>query len=243
MNKPNGLTVAPFKPNEIVAWLAPMPAIRIWGIGKKTNAVLAKMGISTVADLQKLSQELLVGRFGKQGEDLYALCRGIDDRPVSSAGEAKSISREHTFNQDSADREEWKAVLFSLSQDVARQARSATIKGATVVLIYRRSDFSRHTKRKQLAYPVNVAQFIYEGALELLGEVQEKALRLIGVGLTGFDHEAQLNLFAAEPRTRALEAAEATMDRIAARFGAESIGKARDLFRASGNNRRRSRQT
>jgi DNA polymerase-4 len=228
-NKPKGITLAPFEEDKIIEWLAPMPVARIWGIGKKTNEVLKKMGISTVSDLQKLSREFLVERFGKQGEEMHALCRGVDDRPLGGEGAAKSISREYTFNKDSPDREAWKCVLFSLAQDVARRARCAGAKGSTVVLIYRKADFSKHTKRKTLAFPTNVARFIYKNALELLTQVQEKALRLIGVGLTGLGSEEQTDLFAQEPRTAALEVAEAAMDRITERFGAEVIGKGRDI--------------
>jgi len=231
LNKPNGIAEAPFEEKAIIDWLAPMPAGRVWGIGKKTNAVLTRMGINTIGDLQKLSLEVLAERFGKQGEDLYALSRGIDDRPVAEEGEARSISREHTFNVDSHDREAWKGVLFSLAQDVARRARSAGVKGATIVLIYRKTDFSKHTKRKPLAYPTNVAKFIYEGALDLLDEVNDKALRLIGVGLTGLGSEEQTDLFAQEPKAAALEVAEAAVDRITQKYGDEVIGKGREMGR------------
>jgi DNA polymerase-4 len=231
LDKPRGITLAPFDEAAIITWLAPMPAGRIWGIGKKTEAVLQGMGIATVGDLQKLTIENLVGRFGKQGEDLYALCRGIDERPVGEGEGVKSVSREHTFNVDSRDRDEWKRALFGLAQDVARRARRKGVKGSTVVLTYRRTDFSRHSKRTPLAYPTNVAKFIYEEALALLEKIPEKALRLIGVGITGLDAELQTNLFAEEQRVVALESAEAAMDKIAAKFGREVITKGRELER------------
>ena len=196
MEKPRGIVVAPFDAQAIEAWLAPMPVGRIWGVGKKTEAVLRPMGIVIIEDLQKLSVEYLVSRFGKQGRDLFALCRGIDDREVSSGEEMKSISREHTFNVDSRDREAWKRKIFELSQDVARQARAAEVKGGTVVLIYRKSDFSKHTKRKPLATSTNAAKFIYEAGLALLDGIEERALRLIGVGITGLDNDEQTDLFA-----------------------------------------------
>jgi DNA polymerase-4 len=229
LNKPNGITLAPFDAAAIMDWLAPMPVGRVWGIGKKTNAVLSGMGVNTVGDLQCMSRETLAERFGSQGEDLYALCRGTDDRPVSEAGEARSISREHTFNVDSYDREAWKGALFSLAQDVARRARSAGVKGAMVVLIYRKTDFSKHTKRRPLAYPTNVAKFIYESALDLLDEIREKGLRLIGVGLTGLDEQVQTDLFEQGPKAKALEVSETTADLIMERFGPKAIAKARDI--------------
>jgi DNA polymerase IV len=231
LNKPDGIAQAPFEAQAIIGWLAPMPVGRVWGIGKKTNAVMAQMGVTTIGDLQKLSREELAARFGKQGEDMFALCRGIDGRPVNDEGEVKSISREHTFNVDSHDREEWKRVLFPLAQDVARRARSASVKGTTVVLIYRKTDFSKHTKRGRLACSTNVAKLIYEGARELLDGVNEKALRLIGVGLTGLDEQLQTDLFAQGPTTVALEVAEAAVDRIVQKYGDAVIGKGREIGR------------
>ena len=212
-----------------------MPVGRVWGIGKKTDAVLSRMGVRTIGDLQNLTKEMLVERFGKQGEELYALCRGIDERFVGKEGAIKSISREHTFNEDSPDREAWKRVIFSLAQDVARSARSAGRKGSTVVLIYRKTDFSKHTKRKPLVYPTNVAKFIYEGALDLLDGVHEKSVRLIGVGLAGLDEQLQTDLFEQEPKTAALEVAEATVDRITQKYGDEVIGKGREMGRKKSN--------
>jgi DNA polymerase IV len=229
INKPRGITIAPFDAKKIEAWLAPMPVGRVWGIGKKTSQFLGEKGIVTINDLQGCAREFLVRLFGKNGDDLYALCRGQDSRPVSVGGEAKSVSREHTFNVDSPERESWKNVLFSLAQDVARRSRHMGIKGTTVVLTYRCSDFSRHSKRAPLACPTNMAKFIYETSLALLETVREPALRLIGVGLTGLDDEIQTDLFAGERSTVALEKAETTADRIAEKFGDNIIRKGREV--------------
>ena len=229
LNKPGGITVAPFDPAAIVAWLAPMPAGRVWGIGKKTEASLAARGVTTIGDLQTLPRERLFTWFGKQGEDLWKLSRGMDDRPVGNDTDIKSISREHTFNTDSPDRVAWKNVLFSLSQDVARQARQQGVKGRTVALIYRRTDFSKHTARKPLMYATNAAKPIYEGVCDLLDTIREKALRLIGVGITGFEPEQQMSLFAQEQQAVAIDKAEAAVDRIAGKFGSRVIGKGREM--------------
>jgi DNA polymerase-4 len=231
LNKPAGITRAPFDPAAIVAWLAPMPAGRVWGIGKKTEAALAARGITTIGDLQTLPRERLFTWFGKQGEDLWELCQGIDNRPVGEDPAMKSISREHTFNVDSPDRAAWKNLLFSLSQDVARQARRQGVKGRTVVLIYRRTDFSRHTVRKPLVYPANAAKPLYEAVCGLVDGIREKALRLIGVGITGFEQEQQMSLFAQELQAVAIDKAEAAVDRIAGKFGSGIIGMGREMGR------------
>jgi DNA polymerase IV len=229
LDKPRGITLSPFEGKDIEAWLAPMPVGRIWGIGKKTDQVLAGKGIITVGDLQQCTPSFLNRLFGNQGEHLHALCRGRDDRPVAEGGDAKSVSREHTFNVDSGDRDAWKQVLFSLSQDVARRSRREGLKGHTVVLVYRCTDFSRHSKRMPLAYPTNVAKFIYESALVLLDQVRERALRLIGVGLTGFDEALQTDLFAGDKAITAIEKTEAVVDALAEKFGDSIIGKGREM--------------
>lgn len=226
--KPCGITVCPFDNKEIVKWLAPLKVDKIWGVGKKTSQILEGMGIETVADLQKLSIEVLEKRFGKQGLSLNNLCRGIDYRPVEAGEPAKSISREHTFNVDSSNREEWKKTLFMLAQDVARRARSSGVKGNTVVLTYRKPDFSRHSKRMHLVCPTNVAKTIYESGISILANVTEHSLRLIGIGITGLDNESQIDLFEAG-KGHVLEISEQTVDSIIARFGPEVIGKGKEI--------------
>jgi DNA polymerase-4 len=153
----------------------------------------------------------------------------MDNRPVGEDPAMKSISREHTFNVDSPDRAAWKNVLFSLSQDVARQARQQGVKGRTVALIYRRTDFSRHTIRKPLVYPANAAKPLYEAVCGLVDGIREKTLRLIGVGITGFEQEQQMSLFAQEQQAVAIDKAEAAIDRIAGKFGSRVIGKGREM--------------
>ena len=209
-------------------WLAPMHVGKIWGVGKKSAEILERMGIYTVGDLQKLSMDCLCQKFGKQGSVLYHLCRGADSRPVGGGEPVKSISREHTFNADSRNFEEWKETLFTLSQDVSRRARRYGVKGSTVFLTWRRPDFSRHSQRKTLVQPSNSAKLLYENSLELLVRAKEPVLRLLGLGITGLENAMQTDLFS-QKELEMLEAAEAAMDRIVEKFGRESIGKGREI--------------
>lgn len=229
IDKPDGITVCPMDPDGVRAWLAPLPVRRIWGVGAKTAAVLESRGVTTVGDLQRMSPKELAGRFGKQGEGLWQLAQGQDFRPVEEGGPCKSISREHTFGVDSRDREAWRSTLFSLTQDVARQARKEGVKGATVVLTWRRPDFSRHSRRRRLSHPTNVARFIFETALALLVETDEKVLRLLGVGITGLDAPLQIDLFADSDNSREWEQSEKAMDDLAERFGSKVITKGYQL--------------
>lgn len=229
LNKPDGITCAPFNDHEIELWLAPLPVSRMWGVGKKSVEIFNRCSVSTIGDLQKLSLEYLCDRFGKQGADYYYLSRGIDERPVVEGDTVKSISREHTFNVDSCDKEEWRRTLHKLSQDVARRARHYGVKASTVYLTYRTPDFSRHTRRKSFSEPTNLAKNIYDTVLGLLNCVSERSFRLIGVGVTGLDEELQTNLFAASDSTRTLEASERAVDSIIARFGSEVIKKGLEI--------------
>jgi DNA polymerase-4 len=229
LNKPDGITDAPFEPDKIIEWLAPMNVQKIWGVGKKSAEVLSRLGVSTVSDLQKLSQQYLHERFGASGAALYYLARGIDERAVENSDDVKSISREYTFNIDSRNPAEWKQTLFLLSQDIAQRARAHGVKGRTVVLSYRRPDFSRHSRRKPLPQPSNVARVIYESVVELLDQTKESSLRLIGVGITNLDQELQIDLFSATDKLELLEKTEETVDKLKARFGADIISKGLEL--------------
>ncbi|MBD3346274.1 MAG: DNA polymerase IV [Chitinivibrionales bacterium] len=225
MDKPDGITVTPFEINEIESWLAPLPVSRVWGVGKKTQEVFARMGIQQIGDLQNLSLQCLNKRFGKMGVTLYDLARGVDSRPVSEQEGVKSVSREHTFARDCRDVDEWKRILLALSRDVGRRARKYGITGKSVVLIYRMPDFSKHTRRITLSRPTNLTRDIFSSLVPLLPELKQKtdALRLIGTGLTNLTGAGQMDLFSNKQREAAWEASENAMDRLNVRFGKKSI--------------------
>ncbi len=225
LNKPDGITCAPFDSEQLQKWLDPLPIRRMWGVGKRSEEIFNRCSVNTIGDMQKLSMDYLCDRFGKQGISYYYLCRGVDNRLVKQEDAVKSISREHTFNLDCSDRLEWKKTLHLLSQDVARQARSCGVKASTIFLCYRRPDFSRHSRRKTLREPTNLARIIYETVLEILDSLQERSLRLIGVGITGLDQLVQGDLFSDPQIAGPLEASERAVDKINARFGSEVIKK------------------
>jgi DNA polymerase IV len=225
LNKPDGVTVAPFDETGICAWLFPMPCGRLFGVGKVTEQLFFRMGIKTIGDVQALPVESLEKKFGAHGRTLYRLSRGMDSSPVTHQEGTKSISREHTFQSDTADKDRLKSTMLSLSRDVARRARREGCAGATVVLIYRGKDFTKHTKRMTLPHPTDVSRTIYETAVVLLTQapVFGKPLRLLGVGLTGFSDASQTNLFDDAPASNALKASEKAVDVITTRFGKGAI--------------------
>ncbi len=225
VNKPFGITLVPDKQDEIVKWLAPFSIKRIWGVGKKTSEILEKMGIDYVSDLQRKKKDELENKFGKMGLNLYNLSRGIDFRIVEAGEKAKSISREHTFSKDNSNIQEWKKLLLSLSSEVAQRARKANMSGKTVVLTYRNSDFSRHSKRKTLALSTNSSKTIFETAVELIDvcKIKGKKIRLIGVGITHFDNGTQTDLFFNQNEKFSWEKTETAMDKVKQKFGNRSI--------------------
>ncbi|KMQ49664.1 DNA polymerase IV [Chitinispirillum alkaliphilum] len=225
INKPDNITQTPFDPEKIIEWLSPMPVGKIWGVGQKTREILHRNCVYKIGDLQGKSADVLEKKFGKYGASLYYLCRGIDERPVEMSGGAKSISREHTFHTDSSDREEWKKVLLTLSVDIARKARRNGMKGSTVVLSYRHSDFSRHSKRLPLPYPCDISKTIYEYGVKLLSRIEATSLRLIGIGICDFQREQQLDLFRQPEQIDTLQNAERAVDKIIQKFGEGSVSK------------------
>ena len=148
---------------------------------------------------------------------------------VVTGGANQSISREHTFNSDTGDRSVWRSTLFTLAQDVARRARKYGVKGSTVTLTYRKPDFTRRSRQKMLRPPSNVARFIFEGVIQLLAEVHEPSLRLIGVGISGFEAPLQTDLFETDVHQRHWEESEAAVDEIQSRFGDGVIRKGTEL--------------
>jgi nucleotidyltransferase/DNA polymerase involved in DNA repair len=220
-NKPDGVTITPSEHDSIVKWLAPLEVNRIWGVGKKTGAVLTGMGIHKIGDLQALSLTQLERRFGATGEHLYRLCRGMDSREVGDFESAKSISNERTYNEDCSDIDTVKKTMLKLSHTVARRARSHGVKGDTVVLTWRLSNFTRHSKRRRLSFPTDIGKTIYDTGISLLGEsgIAGRKIRLIGIGITGLNREIQLDIFALFRDTGQQKRSEKTVDTIKEKFG------------------------
>lgn len=228
LKKPMGITKTPFNSDEIREWMAPLSVSRIWGIGKKSENVLLDYDIITIGDLQKKSLDWLIQKFGKSGASLFWLSQGIDNRVVGDFRAAKSISREHTFNVDCSNKDEWKQVLLSLAHDVARRARLSGVKGRTVFLTYRRPDFSRHTKRCSSITPVNTGKALYDQVVNLLNTIREPSLRLIGVGITNLDEAAQTELFE-NFESEKWEASEKAVDSIIRKFGDSVISHGAEI--------------
>lgn len=182
LDKPRGYAV--IGRAEAEDFLATLPVRRIAGIGAATTRRMADQGIETVADLQALSEQELVARYGRFGRRLASLVRGEDNRAVTPHRQAKSISAETTFARDLRDREELSATLRRLCDRVAARLQGSGLAGQTVVLKLKTSDFQILTRNRRLASPTQKAEVIYGHAnLALRDETDGRAFRLIGVGV------------------------------------------------------------
>lgn len=237
---PNAITIVP--PGEEAAFLAPLPIRRLWGVGEKSAETLGKLGLTTVGDLANWSEDALIRRLGKLGGDIWRRAQGIDARPVVNAQRAKSISKEVTFAKDIDDEDALKLTLRRLSDGVGRQARKAGLAGTTVKIKLRWSDFSTLNRQMSLDHAIDLDADIYDCARKLFEQtwLAGKPVRLLGVGLSGFDDSGrQLGLWDSIADERQEEELQDALDRLRDRFGERTIRRASDLrFRPNEDNKR-----
>jgi len=180
-DKPGGLTVVP--PGQEAAFLAPLPVRVLQGVGPVTAHKLGEMGLTSVGQLAQVPEQDLILRFGQWGASLARLAQGIDDRPVVTEHEVKSVSQEHTFPRDLADPEALQRQLRTLSQGVARDLKQAGLAAGTIALKLRYGDFSTLTRQMRLTVPTADEELIYQAAFTLLERAWQRgrAVRLLGV--------------------------------------------------------------
>ena len=221
---PNAVTAVPF--GEESAFLAPLPADMLWGVGPKTSARLTELGIHTIGDIAKWPDSELIRMFGENGRDLARHSKGIDDRPITTERETKSISQEITYSKDVRDDFVLQKTLHEMSVEVARQLRKNNLVGKTIKLKLRWPDFTTLTRQTTLNQPTDRAEEIEKTALDLLKAVRKsnQSVRLIGVGVTGLGQPIrQLGLWDgnADKERRLQEA----MDELNEKYGKGMIHK------------------
>jgi DNA polymerase-4 len=196
---PNAILVVP--PGREAAFLAPLPTRELWGVGPKTAEALAALGVHTIGDLAHRSEGEMLARFGKHGALLWQFAHGLDDRPVETERETKSISRETTFVNDVRDAAHLRQTLQALCTEVSEALRKEGLHGSTIKIKLRWSDFRSLTRQTTLVSPVDDGDDIYKAALRLLDKHRppERAVRLLGVGVSHFSTPLpQLSLWSAE---------------------------------------------
>lgn len=197
-HKPDGLTVV--HPHKVEGFLAPLAVRKLRGVGPRTEEALAKLGIETVADLRRVERDDLVRRFGRHGESLFEFARGLDERPVVTHRERKSLGHENTYREDLASLDRMDAEMERFAEEVARGLEKRGFLASTFTAKVRFGDFTTVTRSKTLPSPTADAVVIGRVARELLRRTQapQRPVRLLGVtasGLIGDEEERQLWLF------------------------------------------------
>jgi len=178
--KPDGLlSVAP---GEEAAFLAPLPAGRLWGIGPKTQSRLQLFGISTIGELARLEEPALRELFGSWWLSVRDLARGVDPRRVEPERETKSISTEETFEYDVRDETRLVAVLREQARELAETLERERTVAQTIGVKIKRADFTTLGRQTHLAEPTRDARRIFRAAVYCLrrAELDGAPVRLLG---------------------------------------------------------------
>ncbi len=225
---PNSIKVIP--PGQEAAFLAPLPATELWGVGPKTAERLAHLGLHTIGDIARWPEAELGRHFGKHGHDLALRAKGIDDRPVETEHETKSVSQETTFDTDVNDATVLRHTLRDQSEQVGRRLRRQQLSGVTVKLKLRWADFTTLTRQVTLDRPTNLDHDIYAAAEQLFEKTWTpgKRVRLVGVSVSGFETDAyQLGL--GDAGTEPDQRLQSTLDELRDRFGDQAIRRGSNL--------------
>ena len=197
MEKPDGLFI--IMPDEAHEFIKSLAINKVPGIGKKTGSLLENLGITTLGDVKKYREKILLSRLGKSGKRLIELSACIDNSPVTPFSQRKSVSTEHTLTEDTRDQTILKKFLLKHSEDVGRELRRLEVKAKTITLKLKQEDFKQITRSTTIDNPTQSSETIYSTACRLLLKYRLKTkIRLIGVGASGFVPSAmpfQMELF------------------------------------------------
>jgi len=232
--KPNGVLWV--LPGEEAKFLAPLAVGDIPGVGKVMEQKLHAIGIQKVGDLARLEDHDLEHRFGKWGLALAGKSRGEDaggwfDNEVGENIDPKSISHEHTFDEDTGDAERLQSTLMRLSEMVGRRLREGGYFARTLQLKLRYKDFSTITRAQSLEQPTQMDNQIFDHARRLFFANWKPgaAVRLLGVQASNFESgSTQLDLLEPAQNER-WQKALAAADHLRDKFGEASIGLARGM--------------
>jgi len=235
LEKPDGFVVVDSE--RVQDFLDPLPVTRLWGVGRQGSKVLERLRVHAIGQLRQLPVEVLQDHFGSQGEHLWQLAHGIDDRRVVPDREAKSISHETTFATDIDDAEVLRSWMLELTEQVARRLRRHQLRGRTVQIKVRFADFRTITRSQTLTEPTNSTDELWQVASELLTTrmpVERQPVRLLGMGVSDLHRggKVQGNLFDNEDRERESRIDEVG-DQVRDRFGSQALRRGATLDHGS----------
>ena len=181
MQKPDGLTI--ISEDDIRSRIWPLSVRKLWRVGPKTEAYLKEMGIQAIGDLASLSLDRLIEEFGQSyGNYLHEASRGIDESPLVTYWEPKSISRETTFQRDVDNWQMIAKILAELTKEVVSSMKEEGYQGRTVTVKIRFKDFKTYTRAKTLSRYTDSEEEIRKAAFDCLGKFElKKKVRLVGV--------------------------------------------------------------
>jgi len=229
------------RPEDELAFLHPRPVSDLWGVGPRTNELLARYGIATIGDLAEVDPahlERLVGRAA--GAQLHQLAWARDDRAVVPGQPVKSVGHEETFPVDVRDRARLAVEAVRMAEAVSSRLRSSRLAGRTVTVKLRYGDFTTITRSHSLPRPVASSSELVKIAAALLSGVEvHQGVRLLGVSVSSLEARTgsvaeQLTFMdlaaLADGQTCAASAShadvDAAVDAIRERYGTASVGPA-----------------
>lgn len=224
--KPNGELY--IQQQGLKEFLWPLSVRKIPGLGLKTYEQLVPMGVKTVGQLAQLPRDYMGVVFGKAGISLWEKANGIDTSPVVPYSEQKSMSREHTYGQDTIDPKLLQRTLLAMVEELGHELRHQGKLASKISVKVRYADFETHTKDCTVAYTAN-DKLILERGLQLLRQLTQRRqlIRLVGIKVSGLvpGHE-QLTLFANAERQDHLYQ---RIDRLKVKYGAHAVVRAATL--------------
>jgi DNA polymerase-4 len=183
LDKPRGF--AALDQDEARTMLAEKPVSFIFGVGPATQERLVQRGFRVIADLQRANEAELMKQFGAEGQRLWRLARGIDERRVVADRGAKTISSETTFETDIRDFATLEKLLWRLSEKVSSRLKSSELAGSTITLKLKTADFKQRTRSQSIHAPTQLAAKIFSISREMLAkEIDGTAFRLMGAGVS-----------------------------------------------------------
>ena len=225
MEKPDGLTIIRTEDLD-TEWFRQLPVTKIWGVGPATAARMARLGITTIEQLQTFPRDVLQQQFGREANRYLDLARGIDSRSVTPDSEAKSIGHEQTFDTNLADPKEVQRVLLGQVEQVGRRLRRHDWQAGGVSLKIRYGDFQTISRSTALGQPTDTTRDLWRAAESLFATwatTSFQPVRLIGMTATRLQRPVdQFDLFPDGEHDRQ-KRIDRTTDVITDRFGKHAI--------------------
>lgn len=214
---------------EVKDFMRPLAIGKMPMVGTKTQSLLEDLGITTIGMLMELPAKVLVRLFGQNGQTLWKRANGLDNAPVVPYSEAKSMSTERTFGEDTADMGFLKSNVLAMIEKLSYQMRQENKMTGCVNIKLRYSDFETTTHQQRIPY-TNRDDLLIQTVMELFKKAYSRRvlIRLVGVRFTHLVHaNYQMQLFDAKEKNVNLMFA---MDKIKTRYGANKISRANGLF-------------